>query len=407
MPVLESTIPRYRLPNPVLALVGITLATSSVVFFEPAPYDLLVIVLLVFLSLHGLRFPRELQLAALCLGAFAVANFIAAANSADPLSTIRFLSTRIYMLLAWSLFACLIVASPRKVLRTIWLGYAVAAALAVCWGSLEYFGFIKMEMWEGGLRAKGAFKDPNVFSPFLIPAAIWGLKEFYTSKHSLYKTIYLLFFMFITFGILISFSRGGWLAFIISFSLFSIFYLASLESSRERLKMILSNMLLVLAAIGLLSVAIVTTSVADRFFQRAVLTQEYDLKEGGRFYTQKITLKKIGTNPFGIGPGRSPRELGIAPHNLYLLVFIETGWLGGLSFMLFLLLSLYRSLPMLSWKSPFRGDVFIVFASLAGLLLQSLFIDSTHWRHFWLLLGINWGLIIVYARSRLTAELCP
>jgi O-antigen ligase len=400
MPVIENTIPRNQLPNSVLFLIGLTLATSSIVFFEPAPYDLLVIVMLIVLVLRGLKFPRELQLAGLCLGIFALANTLAAVGSADPLSTIPYLGTRIYMLLAWCLFACLIVASPAKVLRVIWIGYALAAILAVSWGSLEYFGFIRMEMWEGGLRAKGPFKDPNVFAPFLIPAAIYGLRELYSKHSPFYRAVNLLVFIFITFGILIAFSRGGWLAFVTSFGLFSIMYLASLESFRARLKMILSNMLLVLAAVSVLAVAIVTTSASDRFSQRAVVSQEYDFKEGGRFYTQQLALKRIGVTPLGIGPGRSPKELGIAPHNVYLLMFIETGWIGGLTFTLFLFLTFYRSLALFRWNSPLRGDFFIVFVSLAGLLFQSFFIDSIHWRHFWLLLAMNWGLIISYERSR-------
>ena len=164
--------------------------------------------------------------------------------------------------------------------------------------------------------------------------------------------------------------------------------------------MILSNMLLVLAAVSLLAVVIINTSVADRFSQRAVVSQEYDFREGGRFYTQQLALKKIGVTPLGIGPGRSPKELGIAPHNVYLLTFIETGWIGGLTFTGFLFLTFYRSLALFRWNSPLRGDFFIVFVSLAGLLFQSFFIDSIHWRHFWLLLAMNWGLIISYERSR-------
>jgi len=357
--------------------------------------------MLIILSLRGLKFPRELHLAALCLGIFALANFLAAAISPDPLSTIRFLGTRFYMLLAWCLFVSLIVASPVKVLRAIWIGYVMAASLAVCWGSLEYFGFIKMELWEGGMRAKGPFKDPNIYGPFLIPVALYSLNQLYLAGSPFRRATYLVFFLFITFGILISFSRGAWLAFVISFGLFSVIYLAGLDSFRARLKLILSNMLLVLAAVSLLGLAVANTSLADRFFQRAVVSQEYDLKEGGRFYTQKAALNKIGVTPLGIGPGRSPKELGIAPHNIYLLLLMETGWIGGLAFALFLLLSFYRSPALFRWKSPLRSDFSIVFACLAGLLVQSLFIDSIHWRHFWLLLAMHWGLVITHERSRL------
>jgi O-antigen ligase len=393
-----NTRPYWSLP--VLIAVGLTMATSSVVFIEPAPYDLLVMALLGVLMLRGLRFPREMHLAAICIGTFALANLIAAAGSTDPTATFRFLFVRIYLLLTWLLFASVIAASPVQVMRVIWFGYSIAAVLAVVWGALEYFGFIKLAMWEGGLRAKGPFKDPNVFAPFLLPVALYGLKELYASGTLMWRAAHALLFMLIAFGTLISFSRGAWMAFILAFGLFSVFTLVSLGSFKGRLNLMLANMLLVFAAVGILSVAVVTTSVADRFFQRAVISQEYDLQEGGRFYTQQKAIQKIGTTPLGIGPGQSAAVLGIPPHNLYLHVFVESGWIGGLAFFIFLFFSFYRSLALFWWKSPLRGDFFVVFASLSGLLLQSFFIDSTHWRHFWLLLAMNWGLIVAYERFR-------
>jgi O-antigen ligase len=386
---------------PVVIAIGLTMATSSVVFIEPAPYDLLVLTLLGVLMLSGLRFPREMHLAAICLGVFAVANIVAAAISTDPAASVRFLSVRIYMLLTWCLFASLIAASPAQVMRAIWFGYSIAAVLAVVWGALEYFGLIESELWEGGLRAKGPFKDPNVFAPFLVPVALYGLKELYLSRGSLiWRTVHALLFMLIAFGIVIGFSRGAWIAFMLAFGLFSIFTLFSQRSFKGQLNLMLANMLLVFAAVGMLSVAVVTTSIADRFFQRAVVSQGYDLEEGGRFYTQQKAIKIIGATPLGIGPGRSAAVLGIPPHNLYLHVFIESGWIGGLAFFIFLFFSFYRSLALFRWDSPLRNDFFLIFACLAGFLLQSLFIDSTHWRHLWLLLAMNWGYIVAYERFR-------
>ena len=398
--LIENPPIGFRSPRTVMLFLGLTLATSSVVFIEPAPYDVLVLGLLCVLLVRGLRFPREMYAAILCLGIFALGNLVAAASSADPLMTLQSLSVRLYMLLAWCLFTSLITISPTLVLRTIWLGYLVAAVLAVAWGAMEYFGLIAAENWQGGLRAKGPFKDPNVYAPFLVPVTIYTLKELYAGNSATQKVVYGLLFMFLAFGILISFSRGAWLSYTVAFILFSVFSVVSMKSTRERLAWFLANMLLVFAAVSLLGVAVVTTSVADRFFQRAVLTQKYDLERGGRFYTQQLAIDKIGATPLGVGPGRSAVELGLEPHNLYLHVFIEGGWLGGLGFVAFLFLSFYRSLALFRWQSLLRDDFFVVFASTFGILLQSFFIDSTHWRHLWLLFAIIWGLIIVHSRSK-------
>ena len=398
--VMHSPDSGYRWSTVVLLLIGLTLATSSIVFIEPSPYDLLVIVLFIAMMFLGLRFARELQVAGLCMGVFVLANLVAAFLSADPMSTIRFLFTRLYLVITWGFFASLLISSPALVSRSIFTGYTIAALIALAWGALEYFGFIRMEMWEGGLRAKGPFKDPNVFAPFLIPVAIFSLKELYTNRSPLQKVVYGGLFLGFALGVLIGFSRGGWIAFICSFCLFSFLFLITRASNRERLQLMLANMLLVLLAVGVLSTAIMTTTIGDRFFQRAVITQSYDLKEGGRFYTQKQALTIIGEHPIGIGPGRSNIELGLQPHNLYLHMFLESGWIGGFAFFVFLFYTLYRSMGLVYWSSTLRDDFLVVFASLAGLLLQSLFIDSTHWRHFWLLLALSWGFIVVHQRQK-------
>jgi len=386
----------------VIIFLGLTLASSSVVFIEPAPYDLLVLTLFSVLLVRGLTFPRGMHTAALCLGLFVIGNLIAAAGAPDPGTTVRALSVRIYMVLAWCLFASLIAMNPERVMRAIWFGYIIAAVLAAVWGVLEYFGFIDAGQWQGGLRAKGPFKDANVFAPFLVPVAVYALKELYSGGTPLRKFSYALLFMLLALGILMSFSRGAWLNFLLAFGLFSIFTVVSMRSSRERLSWLLANTLLVLVAVSLLGIVVTTTTAADRFFQRAVLTQKYDLARGGRFFTQQRAIEEIGATPLGVGPGMSERVLGLEPHNLYLHVFSEGGWLAGLGFIAFLALGFYRSLALFRWRSALRGDFFVIFAGTSGLLLQSFFIDSTHWRHAWLLFAMAWGLIIVHERRKVS-----
>jgi len=383
-----------------LWFLGVTLATSSVVFIEPAPYDFLVMGLFGMLLLTGLRFPREIRLAVLLLGLFALGNLIAAAASADPATTIRSLSIRIYMILAWCLFVTVIVADPDRVLRVIWQGYLVAALVAVAWGVLEYFGVINFGDWQPGLRAKGPFKDANVYAPFLVPPTAYALSRVATGDRWTRKLLYMLIFIALAFGILLSFSRGAWLNFLVVSSLVSLMALVGMPTHRARLQWLLLNVFIVFAVIGVLGGSATQSNIADRLAQRAVLAQKYDVARGGRFYTQKQALQKIATTPQGIGPGRSHDEFGLEPHNLILHVFVEGGWLAGAGFLLFVALGFYRSLDLFRWQAPLRKDFLVVFASVVGIMVQSLFIDSTHWRHSWLLFGMLWGLIVVRQRVK-------
>jgi O-antigen ligase len=358
--------------------LGLTLATSSIVFIEPAPYDFLVVILLVTSLATGLRFPREVGLALLLLSCFVLGNLIAAIASADPATTIRSLSIRIYMVLAWCLFVSAIAANPVRVLRTIWLGYMVAAVIAAAWAMLEYFDIISFGIEQPGFRAKGSFKDANVYAPFLIPVAIYALSRVANDEGGLRKLMYAALYLIMAFGVLLSFSRGAWLNFVISSATGSILILVGLSGYRARLRWLLLNVILIFAAFMLLGGSATQSNVAERLAQRAVLTQKYDVARGGRFYTQKQAITRIGTTPQGIGPGRSDEEFGLEPHNLFLHVFVEGGWLAGVAFLSFIALGFYRSLELFRWDDALRDDFFVVFASAIGVITQSLFIDSTH-----------------------------
>jgi hypothetical protein len=80
-------------------------------------------------------------------------------------------------------------------------------------------------------------------------------------------------------------------------------------------------------------------------------------------------------------------------------VLSEGGWIAGLAFGFFLVLTLAKSLPLVHGSWSFRPESQLAFAAVAGILLQSFFIDSTHWRHLYLLLGVLWALIVVRSRE--------
>lgn len=393
-------------PRLTAGLLTLVLATSSIVFIEPAPYDLLLVALLVGCLSAGMRWPREIWMAAVLLGCFVISNVVAAALSSEPAETIRSLSIRTYMVLGWLTFVGLVVAEPRQHLTAIWRGYVIAAVIAVAWGVMEYFGVVSGELWLAGLRAKGPFKDANVFGPFLVPVAIYCVKEIYTSGGRR-AWLYLPLALAVTFGIFLSFSRGAWLSLMLAFAVFGMCAFASARSLRQRLGLLLLSGVLVLAAAAIVARAVSSPEVAARFYERAVIARAYDLKEGGRFYTQRQSLERIADSPLGVGPGRTDEEFGLEPHNLYLHVIVEGGWLAGFGFYGFIALTLLRVWSLFRWRSPLRADFFVIFASLAGALSQSFFIDSTHWRHLWMLLGLMWALIVLHRRELVHETAAP
>ena len=386
------------------AMAALLAATGSVVFIEPAPYDLIAIAMAVWCFSTGLRFPRGIALPMLLLALYLVGNALAALTAADPALTVRSLAIRTYMVLTWVLVVSLIVDSPRRVVTALWSGYLVAAVIAVAWGTLEYLGFLPGEAWAGGMRAKGAFKDPNVCGPFLVPAALYAIHRMVERAHArrlLFGALFLLF----AFGILLSFSRGAWVNLTVALMVFWLLLLKAPARLERKLNRVTGGVAMAAVVCVVILAAVSHETIGNRFFERAVVVQDYDLGSHagspiGRFGAQRNAIERIGRDPLGIGPGMSFHELGLEPHNIYLHVTVEAGWLGGLSFLLLLLYTARRLPELRAGGEFFDGQRRLLVACLAGVLVQSLFIDSTHWRHLWLLLGVSWGLIIAATQMR-------
>ena len=52
-------------------------------------------------------------------------------------------------------------------------------------------------------------------------------------------------------------------------------------------------------------------------------------------------------------------------------------------------------------RTPWRPTYIAVYCAFVGIVAESAIIDSDHWRHYFLLLGVLWGLMAV---SRLSAR---
>jgi hypothetical protein len=94
--------------------------------------------------------------------------------------------------------------------------------------------------------------------------------------------------------------------------------------------------------------------------------------------------------PFGIGPLQFNR----CPHNSYLNAFMSGGWLSGLCYPTLVLLTLLHGLRCVFVAAPWRPITIAVYAAFIGAASESVIIDGDNWRHYFLLLGMLWGLII-------------
>jgi hypothetical protein len=251
------------------------------------------------------------------------------------------------------------------------------------------------DLFTSAGRARGAFKDPNVYGPYLVPvilyilAGIKGLRE----GLSVRKAGLLLF---LCIGILIGFSRGAWANLIAASLAFFGLKLLTARSIDELRSMLMSSVMAAFAVTLVVVILIANTQVGADFQERAQINQYYDQGTGGRWVNMYHAFLLALETPLGIGPGQSTLHLIQESHNLLMQVFVEKGWLGAISFTAFLAISFIRIFRLSLIPNPAQLTAQVLCASIVGLLVNTIVIDPLHWRHFYLVLGMAWGLIAAY-----------
>jgi hypothetical protein len=150
-----------------------------------------------------------------------------------------------------------------------------------------------------------------------------------------------------------------------------------------------------------MAVALQFDEVTKLLEQRASLDQSYDYGLEGRFGGQAKALALVIANPFGIGA----REFGATHHpedvhNVYLSMMLNAGWAGGFVYLAIVVITLAAGVPFLFRRTAGQDWFIIVWSCLLGVSLEGLVIDTDHWRHFYLLMGLLWGLMIAYHPGR-------
>jgi hypothetical protein len=380
-----------------LALVWLSIASSAVVFSEPAPVDVLTMGLVVGLPLVGLVSPSPvLWLLAAAWGICGAGALVASAFAPDVARAATHTGISIYLYAAFFVFAAFVARRPTEHTRLILDAYQWAALIGAIAGIIGYFNLVPgaFEMLTKFGRASGTFKDPNVLGPFIVPAILYALHKVLNEplRRTLLPGAMLLV---LSFALLLTFSRGTWLNAAVAITLYVYFSMVFAPGSRHRLKMALLGSLALLAAAGVLVAAIQHEAVSDLLSQRAALTQDYDVGPQGRFGGQEKAKALIVENPLGIGAHVfASRYHHEEPHNVYLSMFLTAGWVGGLTFATLVWLTVLWGLRHALLRTATQPLFVIAYAAFVANALEGFVIDLDHWRHFYLEMAIVWGLML-------------
>ena len=382
------------------AMMLTLLASSSIVLIEPAPFDLLTLLFLAVLIPMGLRIPAGMGLVLFYGGLFILGNILSFSDVENFSAAFRYMAVSIFLFVIFLLVACMVYYDPDRVMPAFWKGYVFAALLASTTGILAYFDLIPdADAFLKFGRAKGLFKDPNVYAPFLI-APLFYLATRFIENTGIRKLLSMTGFLILALGTLVGFSRGA----IGNLVIAAVLMLVVKFSLRPSLELFIryvvygSGLLLITAA--LLIAALQTDRVSNMLSERAKLVQSYDVdSSSGRFTVQKKTLVHGLTDPIGLGPGEEVLEYFIEPHNVYLYILSENGWLGFIGFTAFIVAGIKLGATWILRSRNVSDEYLIIYAVTVATALQSLLIDSIHWRHLFFLNGVLWGLTLARMRS--------
>jgi len=379
--------------------IALGVLLSGFVIREPAPYELYMAGLIAVWSLFGLRISRAITPLLVLIVSFNIGGMVAMTQMAELQNTPLYLAVSLFLGFTAIFFAAVTEADPR-LFRVIFLSWVASAVVTSVLGMLGYFGAVPgAEMFTKYGRAAGAFQDPNVFGPFLTLPGIYLLYRVLTGN-PLKMAIYAVPLLIVTGGIFLSFSRGAWGLFGASAILLTGFLFLQSDSGKFRLRIVVMS----IAAITLLTVALLIVlqipSIAELFTTRAQLVQDYDGARLGRFARYAIGFLLATEKPLGIGALVFGQIYGEDTHNIWLKTLMDYGWLGFASYLLLIVWTVAAGFRILLRNRPWQPYLLSAYVVFLGHIALGTVIDTDHWRHFYLLLGLIWGSIALEARHQ-------
>ncbi len=379
-------------------LVALVMASSSIVYFEPAPFDLLVLVILgVWLTFSTIKIADSSAAGVLlCLCTLAVV--IQAASLLLDDSNVRFAIITLYMVvLAIASFA--VASSYPSVLKVALIGYVLGAVIVTAFAmSIMLLSVpFPVDVTYGELRLQGFFKDANVLAPFLVSALMVLLASSYGRTAAPLSFSWIGRYLAVTIllgGILLAYSRGGWVGLVVTVAV----YMATLLVARRVVGVSTLLSLIIVLAILVYVIPRINLDPDSFLVQRAKL-QSYDTT---RFSVQEDALAGFRDAPlFGHGPGSADFLLKQSTHSLYLRILFENGLVGAISIGALILGAVWHSLRFTMRATSLESQRYgaLLFSVLVGSLVIGSVIDILHWRHVWIFVGLGWACASVQARG--------
>ena len=377
--ILALAVARYD------AAVALGLLLLGVQAIEPAPPDFVFAIVIAVAAVTGRFEPTRVPLTIfVTLGSFLVLNLVSAVGAVSASRAAFFFSITLY-LAVFSIWLVGYVNSSRRA-RLVVIAYLVGAVFSALVGVMALFAPLPAEdqLLYTGQRARALFDDVNVFGPFMVPILLIVLQEMLEPRLIRWRRPLMGAILFLlAAAILFSYSRAAWLNAIVAIVVFFGVFSVRRGGSRR-----LVPLLLILVVTVIAGSFIVSASGSEEFLSQRATLQEYDVE---RFEAQDAGIKLAEQHPLGIGPGQFEPVVQYAAHSTFIRTFTEQGILGLVAFV-----GLALSTLVLAGRNAVLGRHTYgigspaLLAAWCGLLVNSLFVDTLHWRHLWLVAALIW-----------------
>nr|WP_263324732.1 lipopolysaccharide biosynthesis protein [Neobacillus sp. Marseille-Q6967] len=345
-------------------------------------FDLLFVgmaVLFFFVKKGTLKALREIGFINTGIWVFLVVSLLSLFSSKNTSLGISYF---IHTLFVISIFYFMIITTrTEKEFRCVMNGYMITVVISVAGViSEKWLGLGVWGTWFQGVRAQGFFIDPNDFAPFLILAIILALDKAFSYHY--FSPRYFGFILLagvITAVQLAAMSRAA----ILNLGIVLLVFFFYKRKLGQTIMLVLLTVP-VTAFLNILAGDTIRHYLTLRFWGGAQLLQHYDQD---RFFFQEQGISLGSSHLFGIGPGQFEYYFGYATHSLFIRIIAENGWIAFLLFsavLIYLFILLVRFRKRKVWNLP----VYLFLAVYTGLLVNSLFLDTLHWRYLWFFLGL-------------------
>ena len=370
---------------------------GAIVFIEPSPYEIFALTSVVVFAATGLRMRLAFMPLALLLFAVNLGYTICATSLLDQQPIVYWILTSWYMAVT-AIFIALVVsedtAARLHYLRSGLIAGAVIASLA---GIAGYLRLTPGELFTLYGRAAGTFKDPNVFGAFLVLPALFCLQSVVSDGlgRTLRSTVLL---GIITLALLLAFSRAAWGLLAITAAFMLLLMMLTSQTNRQRSRIVIMAIGASIAAALVLVILLQFDFIRDMFQQRASFDQKYDEGRFGRFGRHILGAQMALDLPLGIGPLQFNKFFPEDTHNSYLNAFMSGGWISGVFYPALVFTTAFIGFRYIFVRTPWQRPYLAVFSAYLGTVGEAFIIDTDHWRHFWLMLGLMWGLFVATQR---------